>query len=142
MIIAANLLVAAGEGNLLVAAGEGTFGVLVLTGRPALRQMIMLETVSGTGAAIFYPASQALLPVLAPGDLLRSMMATPVGALVAGPAATVFTVRGTQYGAAALIAVVSALSLIPRDIRRAKASGAGAVPGTAAVPDSESVAVT
>ena len=56
-----NLLVAAGEGNLLVAAGEGTFGVLVLTGRPALRQMIMLETVSGTGAAIFYPASQALL---------------------------------------------------------------------------------
>ena len=36
-----NLLVAAGEGNLLVAAGEGTFGVLVLTGRPALRQMIM-----------------------------------------------------------------------------------------------------
>ena len=364
--------------NLLVALGEGTFGLLVLTSRPPLWQMIALETVSGTGAAIFYPASQALLPVLAPGDLLQqasalsrlvmnaaqmsgaavagivvaaigpgwslticgagmtgtvpmllairtkparpahsagmrsdlrdgwaefishtwlwvivaqfcvimmawfggfevlgpvvakehlggpaawgaimaaeavglvaggvvslrwtprrpmllvvtiggliavtplslamlwplpliclasfavgtateimmvvwtvamarnihpamlarvsgydalgSMMATPVGALVAGPAATVFTVRRTQYGAAALIAVVSALALIPRDIRGMKATdrtqglvpgepagdgqpgpdarlaaGTGPVPGTAAVPDAETVAVT
>jgi MFS family permease len=57
--------------NLLIAVGEGTFGVLVLTSRPALWEMILLETVSGTGVAIFYPASQALLPVLAPGALLQ-----------------------------------------------------------------------
>ncbi len=61
--------------NLLIAVGEGTFGLLVLTSRPALWQMIMLETVSGTGVAIFYPASQALLPVLAPGELLQQASA-------------------------------------------------------------------
>jgi MFS family permease len=57
--------------NLLIAAGEGTFGVLVLTGRPPLWQMIVLETLTGTGMAVFYPASQALLPVVAPGELLQ-----------------------------------------------------------------------
>lgn len=57
--------------NLLIAAGEGTFGLLVLTGRPHLWQMILLETVTGCGMAVFYPASQALLPVVAPGELLQ-----------------------------------------------------------------------
>jgi MFS family permease len=61
--------------NLLIAAGEGTFGLLVLTSRPALWEMIVLEAVSGTGAAIFYPASQALLPMLAPGALLQQASA-------------------------------------------------------------------
>ena len=49
-------------GNLMIALGEGTFGILVLAGHPRLWQMIVLETVTGTGMAIFYPASQALLP--------------------------------------------------------------------------------
>jgi MFS family permease len=48
--------------NLLIALGEATFGVLVLTGRPPLWAMISLEAVTGIGAAIFYPASQGLLP--------------------------------------------------------------------------------
>jgi MFS family permease len=61
--------------NLLIAVGEGTFGLLVLTSRPALWEMIVLETVSGTGVAVFYPASQALLPVLAPGALLQQASA-------------------------------------------------------------------
>ncbi|MGP0023800.1 MAG: MFS transporter [Streptosporangiaceae bacterium] len=61
--------------NLLIAVGEGTFGLLVLTSRPALWQMILLETVTGTGVALFYPASQALLPALAPGDLLQQASA-------------------------------------------------------------------
>jgi hypothetical protein len=45
------------------------------------------------------------------------MMATPLGALIAGPAATHFGVRRTQYAAAALIAAVSVVALIPRDVR-------------------------
>ena len=57
--------------NLMIAAGEGTFGLLVLTGRPQLWQMILLETLTGSGMAVFYPASQALLPMVAPGELLQ-----------------------------------------------------------------------
>ncbi len=55
-------------GNAMIALGEGTFGLLVLLGHPHLGQMIALEAVTGTGMAIFYPASQALLPRLVPGD--------------------------------------------------------------------------
>ena len=57
--------------NLAVVAGEGTFGLLVLTGSPPLWAMIALEALTGTGAAMFYPASQALLPSLVPDALLQ-----------------------------------------------------------------------
>ncbi len=57
--------------NLAIVAGEGTFGLLVLTGRPPLWAMIALEALNGTGSAIFYPASQALLPRLVPDALLQ-----------------------------------------------------------------------
>jgi predicted MFS family arabinose efflux permease len=57
--------------NLTVAAGEGAFGLLVLTGRPPLWAMLLLEAVNGTGIALFYPASQALLPRLVPSALLQ-----------------------------------------------------------------------
>jgi len=50
--------------NIMIALGEGTFGILVLTGHPHVWVMILLETVTGTGMAIFYPASQALLPMM------------------------------------------------------------------------------
>ena len=50
-------------------------------------------------------------------DGLGSMAATPIGALIAGPTATAIGVRKTQYGAAALIAAVSLLALLPRDVR-------------------------
>ena len=61
--------------NLLMALGEGTFGLLALTSRPPLWAMIGLEAITGTGVAIFYPASQALLPRLVPRDLLQEASA-------------------------------------------------------------------
>jgi Major Facilitator Superfamily. len=57
--------------NLLMALGEGTFGLLALTSSPPLWAMIGLEAITGTGVAIFYPASQALLPRLVPRDRCR-----------------------------------------------------------------------
>jgi MFS family permease len=57
-------------GNLMIALGEGTFGLLLLAGHPVLWQMIVLECVTGTGLALFYPASQALLPRIVPDALL------------------------------------------------------------------------
>jgi MFS family permease len=57
--------------NLAIVAGEGTFGLLVLTGRPPLWAMIVLEAITGTGMSMFYPASQALLPQLVPDALLQ-----------------------------------------------------------------------
>jgi len=80
-------------GNVMIALGEGTFGILDLAGHPRLWQMVALEALTGTGMAIFYPASQALLPRLVPGDLLQqasaiSRLATNAaqmgGAVVAG----------------------------------------------------------
>jgi predicted MFS family arabinose efflux permease len=61
--------------NLLMAVGEGTFGVLVLTGHPSLWAMIGLEALTGTGMAIFYPASQALLPRVVPRGMLQDASA-------------------------------------------------------------------
>jgi MFS family permease len=57
--------------NAMIALGEGTFGILVLAGHPRLWQMILLEALTGTGMAIFYPASQALLPRVVPSGMLQ-----------------------------------------------------------------------
>jgi MFS family permease len=83
--------------NLMIALGEGTFGALVLTGHAQLWQMITLETVTGTGMALFYPASQALLPRLVPGELLTQASALSRLAMNAG-----------QMGGAAAAGVVAA----------------------------------
>jgi len=61
--------------NVMIAVGEGTFGILVLTSHPALWQMIGLECLTGTGMAIFYPASSALLPRLVPAELMQEASA-------------------------------------------------------------------
>src|SRR6516225_4623359 len=61
--------------NVMIAAGEGGFGLLVLLGDPRLWQMIALETMTGAGMAIFYPASQALLPRLVPDGVLQEASA-------------------------------------------------------------------
>jgi MFS family permease len=61
--------------NVMIAAGEGGFGLLALAGHPALWQMLCLETLTGSGMAVFYPASQALLPRLVPGHLLQEASA-------------------------------------------------------------------
>jgi MFS family permease len=61
--------------NVMIAVGEGGFGLLVLLGQPQLWQMIGLETITGAGMAIFYPASQALLPRLVPDSQLQEASA-------------------------------------------------------------------
>lgn len=61
--------------NVMIAAGEGTFGILVLTGHPVLWVMIALELLTGTGMALFYPASTALLPRLVPQEQMREASA-------------------------------------------------------------------
>jgi MFS family permease len=61
--------------NAMIAIGEGTFGLLVLIGRPGLPTMIGLELLTGTGMALFYPASTALLPRLVPGAQLQEASA-------------------------------------------------------------------
>jgi hypothetical protein len=61
-------------------------------------------------------------------DALGSVMAMPVGALVAGPVAAVVGVPATQYGAAAVIIVASLLALIPRDVRQRRAAPAELTP--------------
>jgi MFS family permease len=61
--------------NLMMALGEGTFGVVTLTGHAPLWAMIGLEAITGTGMAIFYPASQALLPRLVPDVMLQDASA-------------------------------------------------------------------
>jgi MFS family permease len=58
-------------GNLMMAVGEGTFGILVLSGHAAIWQMIGLECLTGTGMAIFYPASSALLPRIVPAGSMQ-----------------------------------------------------------------------
>lgn len=78
-------------GNLMMAAGEGIFGILVLTGHPALWQMIGLECLTGTGMALFYPASSALLPRLVPPELLQE-----------GNAVSRLAMNGAQMGGAVL----------------------------------------
>ncbi|HWF81076.1 MAG TPA: MFS transporter [Streptosporangiaceae bacterium] len=61
--------------NLMIAIGEGTFGILVLAGHPSLWTMIGLELMTGSGMALFYPASQALLPRLVPTAELQDASA-------------------------------------------------------------------
>jgi MFS family permease len=63
-------------------------------------------------------------------DAFGSVMAMPVGAVLAGPIAAWAGVSATQYGAVALIVIVSVVALIPRDIRTLRAEHlAGPRPG-------------
>jgi hypothetical protein len=55
-------------------------------------------------------------------DALGSSMGMPAGALVAGPIAALIGVSATEYGAAAIIGVASALALIPRDVWRMRST--------------------
>jgi predicted MFS family arabinose efflux permease len=55
-------------------------------------------------------------------DALGTVMAMPLGAVVAGPIAASIGVARTQAGAAVLIVAASLLALIPRDIRKLRAS--------------------
>ena len=103
--------------NLLMALGEGTFGLLVLTGRPPLWAMIGLEAITGTGVAIFYPASQALLPRLVPRDLLQeasaiSRLAMNTGQM-SGAAVAGLLVAAAGAGWALLLCGIGMVTTVP-----------------------------
>jgi MFS family permease len=104
-------------GNLMMAAGEGTFGVLVLTGHPALWQMIALECLTGTGMALFYPASNALLPRLVPAGLLQQASAVSRlamnGAQMGGAVLAGFCVAEVGPGWALAVCGTGLLGTIP-----------------------------
>jgi MFS family permease len=104
-------------GNVMIAAGEGTFGILVLTGHPRLWQMLLLEGVTGTGMAIFYPASQALLPRLVPAGLLQQASAVSRlamnGGQMAGASAAGLCVAAFGPGWALAVCGVGMLVSVP-----------------------------
>lgn len=103
--------------NLMMALGEGTFGILVLTGHPSLWVMMGLEAVTGSGIALFYPASQALLPRLVPGSMLQE--ASALSRLVmntgqmSGAAAGGLLAAATSPGFALLLCGIGMVSTVP-----------------------------
>src|SRR5689334_2302046 len=103
--------------NVLIAAGEGGFGLLVLFGQPQLWQMIALETLTGAGMAIFYPASQALLPRLVPDGVLQEASAMSRLAMnaaqMAGAAIAGLFVAATGPGWALTTCGVGMLGTVP-----------------------------
>jgi len=127
--------------NLLMALGEGTFGVLALAGRPPLWAMLGLEAVTGTGVALFYPASQALLPRIVPDSLLQE--ASAISRLVmnsgqmAGAAAAGLLVAAAGPGWALVLCGVGMVATVPM-LLAIKASGplpAGRAPADAPTPN-------
>src|SRR5271154_117597 len=103
--------------NLMRALGEGTFGLLALAGHPPLWAMIGLEAVTGTGMAIFYPASQALLPRLVPDSMLQdasaiSRLGMNTGQM-AGAAAAGLLVAAAGPGWALLLCGIGMTSTVP-----------------------------
>ena len=120
--------------NLLMALGEGTFGLLALTSKPPLWAMIGLEAITGTGVAIFYPASQALLPRLVPRDLLQeasaiSRLVMNVGQM-SGAALAGLLVAAAGAGWALVLCGIGMLSTIPMllAIRGSRPATAGKPP--------------
>jgi predicted MFS family arabinose efflux permease len=126
-------------GNLAVIAGEGTFGAATLTGHPALWTMIFLEALNGVGGALFYPASQALLPQIVPEALLAegssiSRLAMNTGQMT-GAASAGLVVAAFGPGWALTLCAIGMTGTIPlllslkggRVARLASASGAGMV---------------
>jgi MFS family permease len=120
--------------NLLMALGEGTFGVLVLAGRPPLWAMIGLEAVTGSGMAVFYPASQALLPRVVPLGMLQeasaiSRLAMNTGQM-SGAAAAGLLVAAAGPGWALVLCGIGMTGTVPMllSIRARAAGGAEAAP--------------
>jgi hypothetical protein len=57
-------------------------------------------------------------------DIVGAVGAMPLGALLVGPIAAVAGVSATQYGAAVLIVVASALTLMAPEVRHMRAGPA------------------
>jgi hypothetical protein len=106
--------------------------VIVCLASFALGALIELMMVQWTVAMATRIPSDKLARV-ASYDAMGSLAAMPVGALVAGPLAASIGVPATQFAAAAVIAVASAVTLIPRDIWRIRsddvARGAAEISG-------------
>lgn len=103
--------------NLTIVAGEGTFGILMLTTRPPLWSMIVLEGLTGVGMAMFYPASTALLPQLVPENLLQeanslSRMAMNTGQM-SGAAAGGILVAAAGPGWALTLCGIAMAATVP-----------------------------
>jgi MFS family permease len=120
-------------GNVAVIAGEGAFGLLILTGHPALWTMICLEALNGVGAAMFYPASQALLPQIVPDALLQegssiSRLAMNTGQMT-GAASAGLVVAAFGPGWALTLCAITMTGTIP--LMLALKAGGNIVRGTA-----------
>ena len=127
--------------NVMIAAGEGTFGILVLTAHPAVWVMIALELLTGTGVALFYPASTALLPRLVPQEQMREASAISrlamnaammAGAAVAGACVAVFgagwALAACGVGMLGTVPLLLSIKVAPLD-RPVLAGGAAAANG-------------
>jgi predicted MFS family arabinose efflux permease len=118
--------------NLCIVAGEGTFGILVLTGRPPLWAMIGLEALNGVGSAMFYPASQALLPQLVPERLLQegssiSRLVMNIGQMT-GAAAAGVVVAVAGPGLALTLCAIGMTGTVPMMLAVKGGRGAAARP--------------
>ncbi len=117
--------------NIAVIAGEGVFGLLMLTmGHPPLWAMVSLEAVTGIGGALFYPASQALLPQLVPESLLQegssiSRLAMNIGQMT-GAAAAGVVVAVAGPGLALTLCAAGMIGTVP--LMLAIKGGRGAAP--------------
>jgi MFS family permease len=104
-------------GNLMMAVGEGTFGILVLAGHPATWQMIGLECLTGTGMALFYPASTALLPrIVSAGSMQQASAVSRLamnGAQMGGSVLAGFCVAAIGPGWALAICGTGLLGTVP-----------------------------
>ena len=104
-------------GNLMMAVGEGTFGILVLAGHPAIWQMIGLECLTGTGMALFYPASTALLPrIVSAGSMQQASAVSRLamnGAQMGGSVLAGFCVAAIGPGWALAICGTGLLGTVP-----------------------------
>jgi hypothetical protein len=89
----------------------------VLSGRPPLWAMIGLEAITGTGVAIFYPASQAPLPRLVPRSMLQeasaiSRLAMNTGQM-SGAAVAGLLVAAAGAGWALVLCGVAMVTTVP-----------------------------
>jgi len=121
--------------NVMMAVGEGLFGILVLTSRPGVWVMVLLELLTGTGIALFYPASMALLPRLVSAGQMREASAisrlTTNAAMMAGAALAGECVALFGAGWALAVCGVGMLGTVPLllTIRVAPLERSGAAAG-------------
>lgn len=106
--------------NIMIAAGEGTFGIVVLTGHARVANMIALELLTGCGVALFYPASSALLPKLVPaGQLTEASAISRLGmnaGMMAGAALAGACVAAFGPGWALTVCGVGMLGTVPLNL--------------------------